>query len=114
MCLESYSLFNPDHCGRIAAVLSPEATAPLWSCDTADTMAFVSHFPRVAQGSREPYICRDTKQPVSGFREKGLIQRWALGGQDAIVCFCRVGRHGSISAAAEGDSRSQKAVCYHP
>lgn len=79
VCLESYSLFNPNRCGRIAAVLSPRATVPLWSCDTADTVAFGSHFPRAPQGSREPYICRGTKQAVSGPREKGLIQRWRPG-----------------------------------
>lgn len=86
---------------------------PLWSCDTADTVAFVSHFPRAPQGSREPYICRGTKQPVSGPREKGWIQKGASGGQDVIVRFCRVVRCGSVSDAAEGASRSQKAVCYH-
>lgn len=30
----------------IAAVLPPQATALVWGSDTADTVAFVSHFPR--------------------------------------------------------------------
>lgn len=40
-------LFYPDHCGVtvLAAVLLPGATAMVLSSDTADTVAFVSHFP---------------------------------------------------------------------
>lgn len=98
---------------RVVAVLSLRATAPLWSCDTTDTLAFVSHFPRALQGSQVLYICRGTKRPVSAPREKGLMQRWVSRGQDVIVCFSSVVRHGSCSDAAEGGSRSQKAVCYH-
>lgn len=83
MCLESYSAFNPHRWGRVAAVLLPRATALLWY---SDTVAFVSHFPGAPQGSREPYICRGTKQPVSGPGEKGLIQRWASGGDRVPLC----------------------------
>lgn len=68
--------------------------------------------PEHRRASQEPYICWGTKQPVSGPREKGLIQRWASRGQDVIVCSSSVVRDGSISDAAEGGSRSQKAVCY--
>lgn len=40
-------LFYPDHRGVtvLAAVLLPGATAMVLSSDTADTVAFVSHFP---------------------------------------------------------------------
>lgn len=93
---------------RRVAVLSPRATAPLWSRDTADTVAFVSHFPRALQGSQVLYICRGTKRPVSAPREKGLIQRWVSRGQDVIVCFSSVVRHGSSSDAAEGGAPGVK------
>lgn len=93
---------------RVVAVLSPRATAPLWSRDTTDTVAFVSHFPRALQGSQVLYICRGTKRPVSAPREKGLIQRWVSRGQDVIVCFSSVVRHGSSSDAAEGGLQESK------
>ena len=40
-------LFYPNHCGVgvLAAVLLPRATALVLGSDTADTVAFVSHFP---------------------------------------------------------------------
>lgn len=43
-----YVLVYPSHCGDgfLAAVLLPGATALVLSSDTADTVAFVSHFPR--------------------------------------------------------------------
>lgn len=93
---------------RAVAVLAPRATAPLWSRDATDTVAFVSHLPRGLQGSQMPYICRGTKRPVSGPREKGLIRRWVSRGQDVIVCFSSVLRHGSIWDAAEGGALGVK------
>lgn len=115
-CVFKYILvysFYPNHCGDgfLAAVLLPGATALVLSSDTADTVAFVSHFPRALYGSQELYICWGTMQLVRGLRERGLEQRWALRGQDVIVCSSRAARHGSVKDTAEEDFRSQRAAC---
>lgn len=98
-CRESFFqcivLFYLDSCSVcvLAAVLLPRAMAMVLGSDTTDTQAFVSHFPRALQGSQELYICQGTKQAVTGLREKALEQRWALRGQDVIVCFNRFWRN---------------------
>lgn len=48
VCCFFFVCFFQNHCGVsvLAAVLLPQATALVLSSATADTVAFVSHFPR--------------------------------------------------------------------
>lgn len=54
-------MFYPYHCGIgvLAADLLPRATALVWSSDTTDTVAFVSHFLKSPVGQpRAVYLSR--------------------------------------------------------